>query len=272
MFVPASPEHVPFIPDQLPVEPPLAPNPPKLDNNYLNAVNYDDEEEPYEDLDDEEEDLEKDPEMDLDEEEEDPEMDLNEEEEDLEMDVDDESIVYLQGTHRTDIAEAHKEATRAQRRLDRFIWDMSFIIEQDIPELMKGSTSTGDRLTLLEQEQVKNREDIQRLKNQVHSTNIYATLAAMDKDRIKKNQDQDGKQIRELRHRLTSAEIRLEVASVDWYRLECELYSVQAQMYAIQQELYWRGFKENCPTKSIDVLATYGDADPPKLQEPSDMK
>nr|GEY36676.1 hypothetical protein [Tanacetum cinerariifolium] len=38
------------------------------------------------------------------------------------------------------------------------------------------------------------------------------------------------------------------------------------------QELNWRGFKENCPTKSIDVLATYGDADPPKLQEPSDTQ
>ncbi|GJT85040.1 hypothetical protein Tco_1066757 [Tanacetum coccineum] len=156
--------------------------------------------------------------------------------------------------------------------LNQLCQDFGILGSHDIPELMKGSTSTGDRLTLLEQEQVKNREDIQRLKNQVHSTNIYATLAAMDKDRIKKNQDQDGKQIRELRHRLTSAEIRLEVSSVDRYRLECEFYSVQAQMYAIQQELYWRGFKENCPTKSIDVLATYGDADPPELQEPSDTQ
>ncbi|GKD13815.1 hypothetical protein Tco_1198222, partial [Tanacetum coccineum] len=42
----------------------------------------------------------------------------------------------------------------------------------------------------------------------------------MDWDRIEKTQDQDGNQIRELRHCLTSAEIRLEVASVDWYRLE----------------------------------------------------
>nr|GFC87796.1 S-adenosyl-L-methionine-dependent methyltransferase [Tanacetum cinerariifolium] len=56
MFVPASPEHVPAIPDQLPVEPPLAPNPPKLNNDYLDVIDYDDEEEPYEDLDEEEED------------------------------------------------------------------------------------------------------------------------------------------------------------------------------------------------------------------------
>ncbi|GKB22426.1 hypothetical protein Tco_0861827 [Tanacetum coccineum] len=94
----------------------------------------------------------------------------------------------------------------------------------------------------------------------------------MDRDRIEKTQDQDGKQIRELRHRLSSAEIRLEVASFDRYRLECELYSVRAQMHAIQQELYWTGFEENHPTESIDVLATYGYADPLELQEPSDTQ
>ncbi|GJZ08578.1 hypothetical protein Tco_0542861 [Tanacetum coccineum] len=79
MSAPASPEHVLAIPDQLPVEPPLAPNPPELDNDYLDAVDYDDEEEPYEDLDDEEED----PKMDLDEEEEeeDPEIDVDNKEE-----------------------------------------------------------------------------------------------------------------------------------------------------------------------------------------------
>ncbi|GKF18137.1 hypothetical protein Tco_0063055, partial [Tanacetum coccineum] len=38
------------------------------------------------------------------------------------------------------------------------------------------------RLTLLEQDQVKNREEIQRLKNQVQLANISATLAAMDRD------------------------------------------------------------------------------------------
>ncbi|GJT80713.1 reverse transcriptase domain-containing protein [Tanacetum coccineum] len=79
--VPSSPEHVPAILDQLPVEPPLAPNPSELDNDYLDAVNYDDEEEPYEDLDDEEEDSEEDPEMDLDEEEKDLELDVDDEEE-----------------------------------------------------------------------------------------------------------------------------------------------------------------------------------------------
>ncbi|GJZ31602.1 putative reverse transcriptase domain-containing protein [Tanacetum coccineum] len=63
------------------LEPLLAPNPHELDNNYLDAVNYDDEEEPYEDLDDEEEDLEENPEMDLDKEEVDLEMDIDDEEE-----------------------------------------------------------------------------------------------------------------------------------------------------------------------------------------------
>nr|GFA35325.1 S-adenosyl-L-methionine-dependent methyltransferase [Tanacetum cinerariifolium] len=81
MFVPASPEHVPAIPDQLLVEPPLAPNPPELNNDYLDVIDYDDEDEPYEDLDEEEEDPEEDLEMDLDKEEEDPKIDIDNEEE-----------------------------------------------------------------------------------------------------------------------------------------------------------------------------------------------
>nr|GEV76708.1 hypothetical protein [Tanacetum cinerariifolium] len=81
MYVLASPEHVPAIPDQLPVEPPLAPNSTKLDNDYLYAIDYDNDKEPYEDLDDDEEDPKEDPKMDLDEEEEDPEMDIDDEEE-----------------------------------------------------------------------------------------------------------------------------------------------------------------------------------------------
>nr|GEW43473.1 hypothetical protein [Tanacetum cinerariifolium] len=40
------------------------------------------------------------------------------------------------GTCRTEIGEAHKEAIRARRRLDMFIWEMSFVIELDIPELI----------------------------------------------------------------------------------------------------------------------------------------
>ncbi|GKF14591.1 hypothetical protein Tco_0056053 [Tanacetum coccineum] len=81
MSVPASLEHVPAIPNQLPVEPLLAPNPPELDNDYLDVVDFDDEEEPYEDLDDEEEDPEENPKMDLDEEKEDPKMNVDDEEE-----------------------------------------------------------------------------------------------------------------------------------------------------------------------------------------------
>ncbi|GKB78880.1 hypothetical protein Tco_0945775 [Tanacetum coccineum] len=268
MSVPASPEHVPAIPDQLPVEPLLAPNPPALDNDYLDAVDYDDEEEPYEDLDDKEEDPEENPKMDLDKEEEDPKMDVDDKEEEeplpashhhsslstyevgepssvasasvfsaryelnqlghdfgiLESRV--QSLTRGMGTRRTEITEAHEKAIRARRRLDRFTREMSFVIEWDIPKLMNDSTATGDRLTLLEQDNVKNREEIQKLKNQVQSANIFATLAAMDMDRIEKTQDQNGKQIRELIHHLTSAEIRLEVAKVDRYRLEYELYNV----------------------------------------------
>nr|GFA10069.1 hypothetical protein [Tanacetum cinerariifolium] len=98
------------------------------------------------------------------------------------------SLTRGMGTRRTEIAEVHKEAIRAIRRLDRFIWEMSFVIKQDIPELMNDSTATEDRLTLLDQDNVKNQEEIQKLKNQVQLTNIFATLAAMERDRIEKTQ------------------------------------------------------------------------------------
>nr|GEW53706.1 reverse transcriptase domain-containing protein [Tanacetum cinerariifolium] len=83
MYVPISPEHIPAIPNQLPVEPLLAPNPLELDNDYLDVIDYDDREEPYEDLDDEdeEEDPEENPKMDLEKKEKDPEINIDDEEE-----------------------------------------------------------------------------------------------------------------------------------------------------------------------------------------------
>nr|GEY24092.1 hypothetical protein [Tanacetum cinerariifolium] len=241
MSVPASPEHVPAIPDQLLVEPPLAPNPPKLDNDYLDVVDYDDEEEPYEDLDDEEEDPKEDPKMDLDEEEEDPEMDLDEEEEDPEMDIDDEE--------KEEPLPASPPPLSPQRT----------------PPPVSKSSSNFDILvttTTTVGRPFKGPRFLKLTKRLLRLDDVYT---AMDKDRIEKTQDQEGKQIRELRHRLTSAKIRLEVASVDWYRLECELYSVRAQMHAIQQELYWRGLEENRPTESIDVLPLMEINMPPKI-------
>ena len=60
MSVPPSPDHLPAMPAHLPFLP--GPNDP-----YLEALDYDDEEEPYEDLADEyEEDSDDDPEMDID--------------------------------------------------------------------------------------------------------------------------------------------------------------------------------------------------------------
>nr|GEX97913.1 hypothetical protein [Tanacetum cinerariifolium] len=191
--------------------------------------------------------------MDLDKEEEDLEMDLDEEEEDPEIDVHDEEeeplpasppplpfkgpfSTYEVGKPSSVASASLFSARYALNQLrqdfgilgghvqsltrDKFTWEMSFVVERDILELMNGSTATGDRLTLLEQDQIKNREEIQSLKNQVQSANIFATLVIIDRDRIEKTQDQDGKQIQELRQRLTSAEIRLKVASVDRYRLK----------------------------------------------------
>nr|GEV42882.1 hypothetical protein [Tanacetum cinerariifolium] len=207
MSVPASPEHVPDIPDQLPVELPLAINLLEVDNDYLDAIDYDDEDEPYEDLDDQEEDPEEDPKMDLDEEERDPKKDVNDEEEEEPLLV--RPFKGLLSTY-----EGGEPSSVASALVFSTIYELNQL-----------------------------RQDFGILGNRVQSL-----TRAMDRDRIGKTQDQDGKQIWELRHRLTSAKIRLEVASVDW------------------------GFKENRLIESIDVLVTYGDADPPELQEPSDMQ
>ncbi|GJX95796.1 hypothetical protein Tco_0351594 [Tanacetum coccineum] len=215
-------------------EPLLAPNPHELDNNYLDAVNYDDEEEPYEDLDDDEEDLE-----------ENPEMDLDKEEVDLEMDIDDEEEEEPLPASPPPLSLLRTPPLVPESSSD---FDIPVTTTTNVGRPFKSPLSTYE------------------------SANISATLAAIDRDQIEKTQDQNGKQIRELRHYLTSTEIRLEVAKVDRYRLEYELYNARVQIHDIQQEMYWRGFKENRPTESIDTLATYGDADPPELQEPFDTK
>nr|GEX81985.1 hypothetical protein [Tanacetum cinerariifolium] len=230
MSVPASPEHVLAIPNQLPVEPLLAPNPPELGNDYLDAVDYDDEEEPSEDLDDEEEDPKDNLEMDLDKEEEDLEMDVDDGEEEEEQlpasppplsplrtppHVSGSSSDYdIPVTTTTNVGRPFKgllytyeigepsyvastSVFSARYELNQLGHDFGilgsriqsltqgidkFVIELDIPELMNDSTATRDRLTLLEQDNVKNQEEIQNLKNQVQSANISATLASMDKD------------------------------------------------------------------------------------------
>nr|GEZ09338.1 hypothetical protein [Tanacetum cinerariifolium] len=120
-------------------EPPLAPNPPKLKNYYLDALDYDDEEELYENLDEDEEDPKKDLEMDIDEEEEDPEMNINDEQEEKPVpasspfkgplstyEVGEPSSIasaLIFSTryelNQTEIAATHKVAIRARRWLDR---------------------------------------------------------------------------------------------------------------------------------------------------------
>ena len=73
MSAPPSPDHLPAMPEYLPI----LPGP---DDPYIEAIDYDDEEEPYEDLDNEI-DSDEDPEMDMD-------INIDDYEEDPKMDVD----------------------------------------------------------------------------------------------------------------------------------------------------------------------------------------
>ncbi|GJR77207.1 putative reverse transcriptase domain-containing protein [Tanacetum coccineum] len=121
---------------------------PEHDNDYLDAVDYDDEKEPYEDLDDEEEDLEEDPEMDLDEEEEDLEMDVDDEEGDEPLPASPPPLPFKgplstyegMGTRTTEIAKAHKEAFRARR-----YWYQSYSYRE--PQLVSEPGGSRSRIT-----------------------------------------------------------------------------------------------------------------------------
>ncbi|GJY82459.1 hypothetical protein Tco_0495835, partial [Tanacetum coccineum] len=191
--------------------------------------------EPYEDLDDKEEDLKEDPEMDLDEEEEDPKMDVDDEEEEEPLPASPPPLSPL----RTPPPVSESSSG----------YDISFTTNTTVGRPFKGPLSTYEV----------------GKPSSIASASVFST-------RYELNQLRHDFGILGRRVQSLTREIRLEVASVDRYRLEWELYSVRAQMHAIQQELYWRGFEENHPTESIDVLATYGDADPPELQEPSDTQ
>ena len=88
---------------------------------------------------------------------------------------------------------------------------------------------------------------------------------------VERTQNQDATQIHELRNRLSTSEIRLDVANFDRYQLKNEMCGMQSQMRTIQQRLNQRNVKEHRPNESVDVLATYGDNDPSGLQQPSNQ-
>nr|GEU56058.1 hypothetical protein [Tanacetum cinerariifolium] len=98
-------------------------------------------------------------------------------------------------------------------------------VEDEVLALQARVGTVKARLSQGEQDRVRDREEIQRLKTQVKSAEITATLAAMDKDRI-----------------------------------ERELYSMQVCMAKISSEMIRKGVMEACPTESIDVIVVYKDA------------
>ena len=140
--------------------------------------------------------------------------------------------------HESKVTSAKMEAVNAREDLDLFKLDMSYVrkdlthVEEIVLDPITGLEDVKDRLT-----------------------------------RVERAQDQDAAQIHELRNRLTTTEIRLDVANFDRYHLRNEMYGMQSQMYAIQQRLYQKNVKENRPNDSVDVLATYGYNEPSGLQQ-----
>ncbi|GJS95291.1 reverse transcriptase domain-containing protein [Tanacetum coccineum] len=155
--------------------------------------------EPYEDLDDKEEDSE-----------EDPEMDLDEEEEDLEIDVDDKEEEEPLLASPPPLSPLRTPPPVSESSFDS---DIPVTTTTTMGRPFKGPLSTyevGEPSSIAYASVFSARYELNQLRQDF---GILGSL--MNRDRIEKTQDQDVNQIRELRHRLTSAEIRLEVASVD---------------------------------------------------------
>lgn len=285
MSVPPSPDHLPAMPAHLPFLP--GPNDP-----YLEALDYDDEEEPYEDLADEyEEDSDDDPEMDI---------DIEEVEEPMVVrplspltspppispnSSESNHITPTQGPKSTYevggssiippifLNSAQYELYCLKQSLD--------LTQHKVQNMARQMNDQKSKVTLAKMEAVNAREDLDLFKldmsyarkNLTHVEEIVLDpLTGLEdvKDRltrVERAQDQDAAQIHELRNRLTTTEIRLDVANFDRYHLRNEMYGMQSQMYAIQQRLYQKNVKENRPNDSVDVLATYGYNEPSGLQQ-----
>ncbi|GJY02851.1 hypothetical protein Tco_0361003 [Tanacetum coccineum] len=153
------------------------------------------EHEPYEDLDDKEEDSE-----------EDPEMDLDEEEEDLEIDVDDKE---------EEEPLLASPPPLSPLRTPPPVSESSFDSDILLPYYTMGSLSKGHCYYEVGDFSIAYRLSLFCKTEMAKAYKESIRLMDDSRDRIEKTQDQDVNQIRELRHRLTSAEIRLEVASVD---------------------------------------------------------
>ncbi|GJR99674.1 hypothetical protein Tco_0316183 [Tanacetum coccineum] len=90
-------------------------------------------------------------------------------------------------------------------------------------------------------------------------------------DRAKQDRASDKEEIQRLRTQLDTAKVTATLAAMDQDRIERELYSIRVWLSRLQSEMIRRGAIEARPIKSIDVLAVYGDARPSGSQGPPDV-
>lgn len=289
MSVPPSPDHLHAMPAHLPFLP--GPNDP-----YLEALDYNDKEEPYEDLvDDDEEDPDEDPELDIDIEEVEepivvrplspltspPPISPNSSEPNHTTPTQVPKSTYeVGGTSRCTpmfVNSAQYEIYSLKQGLDLTQCKVQSMTRQMNDYISKVNSAKMDAMNA-QQDLYWFKLDMSYVKRDLTHVGdiVLDPLTGLDdvKDRItlvERAQDQDAVQIHELRNRLATAEIRLDVANFDRYQLKNEIYGMQSQMCAIQQKLYQIDVKENRPNESVDVLAIYGDNDPSGLQQTSNL-
>ncbi|GJZ44265.1 putative reverse transcriptase domain-containing protein [Tanacetum coccineum] len=126
-------------------------------------------------------------------------------------------------TRQTEIAVTHTEVDR--RPMDAFNVDLGFI-KCDV-------TRVSDDVLALQEDRARDREENMRLKRRMDELKVSNTLAAMDRDKIKK-----------------------------------EFFSMRVWVSGFMYEVMGRGIVEARPSKSIDVLAVYGDVKHSESQGP----
>jgi hypothetical protein len=292
MSAPPSPGHLPEMPVYLPILP--EPNDP-----YLDAIDYDDEEEPYEDL--------------VDDYEEDPEMDIDIEDIDDIEEVEEQIVVphlspltspppvspissesnrttpaqVPNSTHQTGGTSTFTPMFANSAQYEIYSLKQALNLTQlKVQSMARQMNDYESKVHSAKMDAMNARDDLFWFKldmsfvqkDLTHVGEIVLNpLTGLDdvKDRltlVERAQEQDAVQIHKLLNRLNTAEIRLDVANFDRYQLRNDLCGMQTQMSSIQQRLYQKDVKEYRPNESVDVLATRGINNPSGLRQPPNRR
>ncbi|GJZ29459.1 retrovirus-related pol polyprotein from transposon TNT 1-94 [Tanacetum coccineum] len=104
------------------------------------------------------------------------------------------------------------------------------------------------------------RTGVDRIRRHMDAFNIDIALVEQATTRVEQDRIRDKAEIQRLSAQVESAEVSVTLAAMDRDHIERELYWIRGWFSGLQLEIIRRGAMEVYPSKSIDVLAVYGDA------------